>query len=164
MQIIDKQTYLWSYLSDEQKGLILDGEQLLSDSKHLSSISDYSFLVFPFAKAFEGFLKKLFLELGLIGEDEYYGDDIRIGKLLSPYFMKKHEGSLYKKLCLGKYAGKELTEDLWKAWKKGRNLVFHYFPHNFRKLTFDEALEIINDFGRIMARSVEKCAITLVKK
>ena len=63
MQVIDKQTYLWSYLSDEQRGLILDGEQLLSDSKHLTSISDYSFLVFPFAKAFEGFLKKLFLNL-----------------------------------------------------------------------------------------------------
>ena len=156
MQVIDKQTYLWSYLSDEQRGLILDGEQLLSDSKHLTSISDYSFLVFPFAKAFEGFLKKLFLELGLIREDEYYGDDIRIGKLLSPYFMKKHAGSLYKKLSLDKYAGKELTEDLWKVWKKGRNLVFHYFPHNFRRLTYDEALEIINDFGRVMERSVEK--------
>ena len=50
-----------------------------------------------------------------------------------------------------------MADRLWKMWKKGRNLVFHYFPHNFRKLSFEEASEIIDDLVNVMADAVDVC-------
>ena len=45
---------------------------------------DYSFVVFPASKAYEGFLKKLFLDLGFIDEQTYHGRRFRVGKALNP--------------------------------------------------------------------------------
>ncbi|MFZ5424229.1 MAG: hypothetical protein ACOZAO_00340 [Patescibacteria group bacterium] len=160
MEVVDKKSHLWQYLAEDQRELILDGEQLLTDVVHFKSVSDYSFLVFPFSKAYEGFLKQLFLDLDLIKEDEYYGDSIRIGRILNPMFMKEHT-SIYQKLCLHDKGGADVTDKLWQVWKKGRNQVFHYFPHNYRKLSFDEALGIIKEEIEVMTVAAAKCDISL---
>lgn len=164
MQMIDRKSVLWSYLPIEIKGLVGDGEVLLAEVQTIKDknvISDYSFLVFPFSKGYEGFLKKLFLDLDLIKEDEYYGDDIRIGRILNPGYI--HEvTSVYKRLCGP--SGKDKTDvasQMWDAWKKGRNQVFHYFPHNFRKLSYDEALDIINSILGVMELAVARCKLTI---
>lgn len=142
----------------EIRDLIEDGEIILNfvyDNKHKAEISDYSFIVFPFAKAYEGFLKKFFLDSGLITEDEYFGDEIRIGRLLNPNY--KDNTSVFNKICGRNGSGNRIAVTLWNAWKKGRNLVFHYFPHNFRKLSYDESLDIINDIINAMADAVSSC-------
>lgn len=149
-------------MSEEIRDLVSDGEVLLDEAGHLKGkVSDYSFLVFPFSKAYEGFLKKLFLDLDLLKEDEYYGDDIRIGRILNPSYI--HElSSIYKKVCfVGNGVNNDVSEKLWQAWRKGRNQVFHYFPHNFRKLSYDEALEIIHMLADAMTESIDKCKVTL---
>lgn len=158
MQVIDKNSKLWNYFSENQQGLILDGEQLLADISHFENVSDYSFLVFPFSKAYEGFLKQLFLDLDLIQEDQYYGDSIRIGRILNPMF-KKDRDSIYKKLLEHERGTEDVAKNLWKIWKKGRNQVFHYFPHNFRKLSYEEALEIIDELVRAMTDAVATCGV-----
>lgn len=85
MQVIERKSKLWRYLPEEIRSLILDGENLLIECHAISGkVSDYSYLVFTFAKAYEGFLKHLFLDLGLIHEEDFYGDDIRIGRILNP--------------------------------------------------------------------------------
>ena len=150
MILIDRESRLWKYLADEIKGLITDGEILLSDVDHYkATISDFSYLVFPFSKAYEGFLKKLFLDLEMIREDEYYSGDIRIGRILNPRFTHE-KNSVYKKLLVHSEGGEVLVEELWNVWRKGRNRVFHYFPHNFRKLSYAEALEIIKEELSVM--------------
>ncbi|HSX39312.1 MAG TPA: hypothetical protein VLI92_01855 [Candidatus Saccharimonadales bacterium] len=158
MILIDKNSKLWAYLADDIKGLLADGENLVNEAEHFSGkISDYSYLVFPFSKGYEGFLKKLFLDLHMIRDDEYYGDDIRIGRVLNPHYT--HEpSSVYKKILLHKNGGEALGEKLWNVWKRGRNSVFHYFPHNFKKLTYAEALEIITE-----ELSVMEATVSLVK-
>ena len=159
MQIIKRDSKLWNYFPEEIQGLIVDGEHLMVDCHSLTSkVSDYSYLVFPFAKAYEGFLKNFFLDLGLIKEDEFYGDDIRIGRILNPIFMEK-AFSVYTKLKKTKGVDESVPGMLWESWKKGRNQVFHYFPHNFRRLSKEEAAEIINDFVQAM-----EAAAALVKK
>lgn len=159
MYSIDKSSFFWNYLSIGQKGLIEEGLYLLNDVKtHPDiNISDYSYLVFPFAKAYEGFLKKLFLDLGFIPQQVYEGDHFRIGKALNPHLEKilRHE-SIYDKityLC----GNRDLADELWNVWKKGRNLVFHYFPHNFRALTLAEAENIINEILIVMEKAVKEC-------
>jgi len=145
MELIKRDTVLWTYLTAEIKDLIETGETVVgfvNGHKNDPEISDYSFCVFSFAKAYEGFLKKLLLDMGLIGNHEYYGDDIRIGRILSPFYMHEH-GNVFTRICGHPRGNKEISQQLWDAWKKARNLVFHYFPHNFRKLNYDEAFSLI---------------------
>ena len=141
MQDIDKTSFFWNYLSEGQRGLIEEGLYLLEDVKNHPDvrITDYSYLVFPFAKAYEGFLKKLFLDIGFIPQHVYEGDHFRIGRALNPHLEKKlrHE-SVYDRIS-SHTGNTQLADKLWSIWKKGRNLVFHYFPHNLRALTLTDA-------------------------
>lgn len=156
---IDRKSVLWEYLSEELRGLLSDGEILLNHAEvYEGKISDFSYLVFPFSKAYEGFLKKLFLDLDLMREDEYYGDDIRIGRILNPHYIDDHYKK-YKNICLRPGTNEDLSVRLWEVWRKGRNQVFHYFPHNFRRLSFDEASEIISSILSVMEESVRSCII-----
>lgn len=152
--LIERDSKLWNYLDNDMRGLVVDGEELLTDvEKHEKTISDYSYLVFPFAKTYEGFLKKLFLDLKLIRKDEFYGDDIRIGRILNPTF--KHENhSVYSRIPRS-IPEKDLSEHLWVVWKNGRNLVFHYYPRNFRKLSYREALGLVDDIIEVMKEAME---------
>jgi hypothetical protein len=158
MQVIARNSQLWNYMSTEIRDLIEDGEIILNfvfENKEKADISDYSFIVFPFAKAYEGFLKKFFWDIGLITEDDYYGDEIRIGRLLNPNY--EDNTSVYSKVCGHAKGGKIMAKRLWEAWRRGRNTVFHYFPHNFKKLEYDESLDIINDLINAMSQVVSTC-------
>lgn len=157
--MIDKKSILWSYLSEGQRGLIETGVFLLKDAKeHNKPLSDFSYIVFPFAKAYEGFLKQLFLDKKFITQEDYQSTHFRIGKALNPHYAKERpDNSAYLKIvefC----GGKELADMLWNAWKRGRNLLFHYFPHNLRKIDLKEAEEAINLIIDAMEASFSSCA------
>jgi len=131
---------LWAYLSQTQRDLIEEGQYLMNEviSDHAYRFKDYSFLIFPFAKSYEGFLKQLFRDVGFISHLDYISDHLRLGKLLSPHLIGKlGDKSLYEKIRLN--GSRELAERIWRTWKMGRNEIFHYFPHNVRAVTFDEA-------------------------
>ncbi len=147
--LINRTSKLWEYLGENLQGLVSDGEILLADvSEHNNKISDYSYLVFPFSKAYEGFLKKLFLDLHLIDKNEFFGDDVRIGRILNPTF--SHENKNVYARIPRHIPDRDLSEFLWAVWKNGRNLVFHYYPHNFRKLTFRDAQLLVGDIIQAM--------------
>jgi len=158
MQDIDKTSFFWNYLSEGQRGLIEEGLYLLEDVKKHQDvrITDYSYLVFPFAKAYEGFLKKLFLDIGFIPQHVYEGDHFRIGRALNPHLEKKlrHE-SVYDRIS-SHTGNTQLADKLWSIWKKGRNLVFHYFPHNLRALTLTDAENNIEEMLSVMTKATEE--------
>lgn len=155
MRIVERNSKLWKYLNDEIRDLIIVGEHLFIECHALADeVEDYSYLVFPFAKGYEGFLKHFFLDLGLIKEEEFYGEIIRIGRVLNPIFKDK-DYSVYAKLAKHKEAGEEVSARLWNSWKRGRNQVFHYFPHNFRRLSSEEAHSIIIEMVSAMEDAVE---------
>jgi hypothetical protein len=165
MQVLARNSVLWEYLSPEQQGLVQDGELLMDQAHKMPhGVTDYSYLVFPFSKAYEGFLKKLFLDMKLMRPEDYYGEDIRIGKILNPHFTKEH-GSVYNRVCRGVNENGEnkVAARLWNTWKKGRNLVFHYFPHNFRRLSYEEAKGIIEEVIDSMSFAMEKCDLPVYK-
>ncbi len=144
MALITPETdYLVSskYLSREEQDLLRDGFHIWRLARQgvlADHISDYSFLVAPFAKAYEGFLKKFFFQLNLITQNDYYDDHFRVGKVLNPN-LKYRRFSVYRALEKLKLDEKAIAPLLWQAWKKGRNLVFHYFPHNLQRLTLVQA-------------------------
>lgn len=153
--MIARGSELWQYLSEPQKDLYTVGTFLIEDRRlhpH-KELSDYSYLVFPFAKLYEGFLKQLFLDLGIITKEEYEGDHFRIGKALSPTLAKRlKKKSAYRQLQV--HYKHELADELWMNWKKGRNQVFHYFPHNLRALTENEAIKTVQHIITAMHNAV----------
>lgn len=148
---------LWQYMSPTQQQLALDGQLLIEDrERHPSEhLSDYSYLVFPFAKLYEGFLKELFRDLDIISEREYMSTHFRLGKVLSPNLIRRL-GSRSAYNIVSKRYSLQLADTLWNTWKQGRNLVFHYFPHNFRKLTIEDAKRIVDMILVSMAQAVEE--------
>lgn len=160
--MIHEGSSLWQYLSQEQRELASDGAFLVRDSaRHTDQEpTDYSYFVFPFAKLYEGFLKQFLLDLGIISEREYYSDYYRIGKALSPNLVTRlGKKSAYRQI--EERFGSSLATNLWDAWKQGRNLVFHYFPRNFRSLTREAAISIVNIIIKAMEEAVR---VTGVKK
>lgn len=143
--MIKPDSSLWRFLSDMQRQLALDGQLLVDDRlRHPNEhLSDYSYLVFPFAKLYEGFLKDLFRDTGIISDREYRSVHFRLGKVLSPNLVRRLGGRSAYGTVTKRY-GKPLADALWSTWKNGRNLVFHYFPHNVRRLTLEEAKQIID--------------------
>ncbi len=160
--MIKQDSRLWHYLSPEQRVLAGDGAFLVSDSiRHKDEEpTDYSYLVFPFAKMYEGFLKQLFRDLGVIEERDYYSNHFRIGKALSPHLVRQlgHK-SIYAEFS--KRFNRDLTDRLWSTWKEARNLVFHYFPHNYRALTRDQAIELIERLIDVMETAVTQTHVSL---
>jgi len=154
--MIEETSTLWQYLAPDMRALVRDGEFLIEDSirHHDAPPTDFSYLVFPFAKLYEGFLKKLFLDVGILSQSDYTSDHFRIGKALSPNMSRRlGERSAYKQIS-DRY-GDQLAARLWNTWKEGRNLVFHYFPHNVRSLTRPAAIEHINQLVGTMHEAVE---------
>lgn len=158
----------WGYIEEDLQELLVATEFLVNtvkswggDMPHGSRVfHDYSFVVFPIAKAYEGFLKKMFLDLGFITEEDYKGKRFRIGKALNPFLEKDLRGreSVYDKIV--KYCGgKELADKLWEAWTNGRNLVFHWFPEEKRVVDFNEAQGKIKLIIEAMDMAFRECTI-----
>jgi len=124
--------------NQEQKDFVTDVSVILSCIKKFDHISDYSFLVAPVSKTYEGYLKDFFLHIGLIDQYAYKSDRFRVGKTLNPSLRFKRF-SIYQKLIDLDEKGEELAEILWTAWKYGRNEIFHYFPGNIKKIDRAEA-------------------------
>jgi hypothetical protein len=138
----------WSYLHEDLRELLRQSVLLVktvkkwdkSQSEERYSFRDYSFVVFPAAKAYEGFLKTLFLDIKVISEETFYGKRFRVGKALNPALkghLRKKEG-IYDKIveiC----GGRDLADSLWSTWKTCRNLLFHWFPNEKNAITFEEA-------------------------
>ncbi|MEK7597766.1 MAG: hypothetical protein AAB441_03940 [Patescibacteria group bacterium] len=155
--LINKESAFWSYLSQGQRDLLDQGLYLMDDiiRDHAYQFKDYSFLVFPFAKAYEGFLKQIFRDKKLISRLDYISDHLRLGKLMSPNLIGKlGPDSLYLKIENG--YSKELAEKIWHVWKNGRNQIFHYFPHNIKAISFNEARGICMDILRTMEEVFDK--------
>lgn len=108
-----------------------------------SNLHDYSFLVFPMSKAYEGFLKKYLLDMDLITQSVYEGKRFRIGRALNPdvYHDQRDKYWLYDDLSQA--CGEELARQLWETWLQCRNRVFHYFPLHQNVLDLDTAEEYL---------------------
>lgn len=144
------------YLSGHQDELVNDVEIILKRLQIKDTISDFSFLVSPIAKAYEGFLKEFFLKIEIITEADFESERFRVGKTLNPSLRYKRF-SVFQKLTEIDPKGEELAENLWDAWKFGRNEIFHYFPNNYKSLSQNEAEERIN----LLLRAVIKAGIFL---
>lgn len=158
----------WSYIHEDLQELLKESFLMIKifgkkDDKILKEIEDFhdfAFIVFPAAKAYEGFLKTLFLDLGFIDSEDYYGKRFRIGKALNPSldtYLRQKE-SVYDKLVTY-IGGRELADTLWETWKMARNLLFHWFPNEKNVVTFGEAKERVESILTTIDLAYKECKI-----
>lgn len=155
----------WSSLEGGIRELLLESvllQKIAADSSH--RFHDYSFIVFPAAKAYEGFLKRIFLDLGFISKEEYLGKRFRIGKALNPSLEAnlRHE-SVYDKI-VNYCRGEDLARRMWDTWKYCRNLVFHYFPNETNVVDYEGAVQRVGDIVKTIEETYKGCKIKLPEK
>lgn len=151
----------WSeYIGEDLRELFKESLVLLETvPKWETKFADYSFIVFPAAKGYEGFLKKFFLDLKFITEEDYYGKHFRIGKSLNPALRPGFNGdSIYNKI-INYCGGKDLANNLWETWKQGRNLLFHWFPNEKNAINFEEAKSRVEMIIAAIDRAFTECKI-----
>lgn len=160
-----KMTNLYEgYIDSSMKDLLRESFDLIEHQKQRvaegkTEYHDYGFVVFPAAKAYEGFLKKLFLDLGLITRTQYLSDHFRIGRALSPSLPKRYRvGWVYGKL-VNYCQGEDLPLLMWQTWKRARNRVFHFFPHHQECVSLREAESLVLEIIEVMNKSLTGCGI-----
>ncbi len=133
------QTTWYNYLDLPQRTLVDVSFALLTKKELLADLQDFSFLVFPMSKAYEGFLKQVFYDLHLIDKDTYQGRRFRIGRAFNPDIREhqRDEDWLYDDVA-SKF-GHDLARQLWDTWLQCRNRVFHFFVTEKQTLTFAQA-------------------------
>jgi len=151
----------WDYLEVDLQGLLSQSVLLLEKVENWEQkFHDYSFIVFPASKAYEGFLKKLFLDMGFITSEDYYGKRFRIGKALNPSlenYLREKE-SVYDRIV--QYCGgKKLADELWDTWKNCRNSVFHWFPDEKRALNYQEAKDRVMQVIETIDETFKDCKL-----
>lgn len=151
----------WDYIDEDLKQLLEEAELLIRISSSWDEkFHDYAFVVFPAAKAYEGFLKKVFLDLGFISEKRFYGRRFRIGKALNPSLdrkLRKRYGVYHK--IINYCGGERLARQLWEAWKNCRNLLFHWFPNEKNAVDFEEAKAKVEQILSAMDAVFRECKL-----
>ena len=160
----------WGYLEHDLQELvkqslllikIVEGWRRDPTTSSGQEFHDYSFVVFPAAKAYEGFLKKLFYDLELISEEQYRGRRFRVGKALNPELpirLRKTYGVYYKLIeyCAGDI---NLADNLWDTWRQARNVLFHWFPNEKNAISFEEAKQKFDMILNALDRATKECKI-----
>ncbi len=157
---LDKKSW-WSYLGKDLQGLLRESVLLIEKvEKWDKKFHDYSFVVFPAAKAYEGFLKQIFLDRNFIDEKDYYGKRFRVGKALNPSLEKRlrKRESVYDKIvefC----GGRDLADKMWHTWKVCRNMLFHWFPNEKNAIGFPTAKKRVSLVIETIDETFKKCKI-----
>ncbi len=135
--------------------LLLDREEMVGEE-----LTDYSFVVFPVAKAYEGFLKKLMFDFGLIDKENLMGKVFRVGRSLNPTLPESYRDDMWiydrlVRLCEAKSGDVRLAEKLWNAWRLGRNELFHYFVGEVKMVDLAEARSRVDAINEVMKLAID---------
>lgn len=158
-----EETMWWKYMEPAMQDLMRQSFDLIYvETQRLKSsppYHDYSFVVFPAAKAYEGFLKTVFRDMKLITNQQFYGDNFRIGRALSPTLPKRYRvGWVYGRL-VDYCKGDDLPMAMWDVWKRARNRIFHFFPQHKEHISLNEAEELVKGITTIMDRTLRGCRV-----
>lgn len=141
-------------LPEPQQQLIRVTVELLVREKRLqTNFVDYSFILFPISKAYEGYIKFFLRQHNLISAETYAGRKFRVGRAMNPD-VSDHQKDIWwiyddvKRLC-----DEEIAKELWQTWLTCRNHVFHYFPNEKNYLTISEVEVKIGKILSIIERA-----------
>lgn len=157
---MDKTPYsdaLKYFFEEEQKELVNDSFKLIEYFAQRHSelpVHDFAFIVFPIARAYEGFLKTFFYRANLITEAVYTGRHFRVGRSFNPDLPEKFRDEFWLYDNVQQACSADLAHRMWQAWLDGRNHLFHYYPHNKYELTYVDAVQICERIVQAMEDAV----------
>lgn len=137
------------FLEPELVDHIQDSLTLLShmeEPDHRSSYHDYAFIVFPIAKAYEGFLKQYFVKLGVIDQNSYRDRHFRVGRSFNPDLPQRLKDETWLYDDVRAFCGEKTARSLWNMWIDGRNHTFHYFSDDRNCLNYPQAKRLVERF------------------
>ncbi len=157
MQIRDFESSSWYAFFDE------NGRRLVSLSLALyererrmhTTLQSYSFLVFPMAKAYEGFLKLYLKKMGLLNRGDYSDAKFRIGRALNPDISERHKDEWWLYDDVVTVCGEKVARDLWDAWIQCRNRVFHYYFDEEVEMTLPQAEKKMEQMASAMEAALQ---------
>ncbi len=154
-----RQSAWYQYMDQPLRDLAGLSFSLLEQQKE-TSYFDYGFVVFPIAKAYEGFLKKMFFDMGLINKQQFHGEHFRIGKALNPNLPIRYRSGWVFESLIQSCGGEHLPMQLWEAWKNARNQVFHYFPsQEEHTIAYSRAEALVLELAGAMEEAVRGCEL-----
>lgn len=125
-------------------------------SEYAPDLSDYSCMVLPLAKAYEGVLKKILVRAGFISEaDLQENPDISIGK----YFNPVGNNAIFRALK-DQARDKAIPHVIYSTYQECRNLIFHYDPYRDNRLKTIEDAEF---YERRISDAIKKAFETFQK-
>ena len=141
------------FLEPVQRELLTTSFDLLAWAKQKGDkYHDFSFIVMPAAKAFEGYMKKWLFTLKFIGEEDYSHDRFRLGKALNPELEQKHpEQCLFNEIS--RRCSPSIAQELWETWKRCRNRLLHYFPAEQQVFTLQESEDRLGQIVKTIQES-----------
>lgn len=135
---------LYRSLSSDLQELVRVAVTLYTRERRLGlQFPDYSFVVFPMAKAYEGFLKQYLLELHLLSLEDYHDKRFRIGRALNPDLRNRQRDEQWLYDDIVRLCSRELGRLLWDTWLQCRNRVFHFFPGSSQRVSLQSAGEYL---------------------
>lgn len=149
---------LYAFFSEESRRLSRESLALaewLAVPSARPPIKDFSFVVFPIAKAYEGFLRDYFFQVGLIPEREYQSKHFRIGRSFNPDLPNRLRTEEWIFDDVANACSPEVARNLWQAWIEGRNHLFHYYEHGRYSLTYEAAVSRIWQLIEAMEEALE---------
>lgn len=135
MHIILERPYYLQLPEEQQKLIELSIILYERELKLETGLVDYSFILFPMAKAYEGFIKQYLFDLNLISQKTFEGRRFRIGRALNPDIRDNQKDEFWLFDDMVGLCGPEIAHSLWDTWLECRNRVFHYFPQRNVRLT-----------------------------
>lgn len=107
-------------------------------------LNDYSFIIFPLAKAYEGYLKIFFFQTGILQKDVYHARNFRIGRSFNPDLVPRLRDELWLYDDVARMCGEDVARELWQIWLDARNHLFHFFPGDRYVLTLKDANNLLH--------------------
>ncbi|HSW89464.1 MAG TPA: hypothetical protein VLH19_01170 [Patescibacteria group bacterium] len=138
-------TNWYKFLEENGKVLARESFVLLEREERLgSNLPDYSFIVFPIGKTYEGFIKLYLQRMGILNRPDYVDTRFRIGRALNPDVGERQKDEWWLFDDLERSCGTPVARQLWNAWIECRNHVFHYYIGQATLLNLDEARKKID--------------------
>lgn len=132
-------------LDQDQQNLIKLSEFLLEREQMSQAIlTDYAFVVFPVAKAYEAFLKQYLYDLQLIPQHTYESNKFRIGRALNPDIRESQQDEFWLYDNVEQLCGGGVARELWQTWLNCRNKVVHFFPLETHRVSLTQAEDKLN--------------------
>ena len=147
---LDQQAVWFIYLDHWQQDLVSTSFFLLNHFADEPQLKDFSFIIFPMAKAYEGFLKKMLLDLELITPHTYNSRRFRIGRALNPDVALNQRDAWWLYDNVEQHLGSDVARQMWQAWLDCRNHIFHFFPDGKQQVTWSEASDRLEQMQNII--------------